>query len=869
VQALRGIVAFAIVRHGAAVFCCLFAWFGVATLRAQAPFTHFTRLHSFGIEERMGTWPLAPLIEGSDGALYGTTSDDRNSGPGNVFKVNKDGSGYIVLHRFQATTNDGSFPRAAVLEGSDGALYGTTSKGGSGVGNWPGGTVFKINKDGSGYVVLHSFSLTDSNGFFPSTPLVEGSDGALYGTTELGDFRTARGGTIFKLQKDGSGYEVLHKFSTPTSGGSVEGSAVGSLVVGGDGALYGTTEGGGTNRVGTLFKINTDGTGFEVVRHFRYAGPGQLDGAYPDQTLAEGSDGALYGTTQYGGLWEYGTVFKVNKDGSDFAVLYSFAPEERGGYGAAIMEGRDGALYGTTESGGDLQCCGSVFKLNKDGSDYTVLHSFGYYPTNGFGIPSGGIPGDGVKPLAALLETREGVLYGTTYDGGVVAPHSIGFGTIFKLNKDGTDYGIVHRFDLIGGDGGSPNAVTEGRDGVLYGTAVRGGSRSGYPGAGIIFKVNKDGSDYSVLRSFQFDDEAGSNPESTVVEGSDGALYGTTPGRVFRINRDGSDFSVLHTFAGGTNDGTWPAAELVEAGNGALYGTTTSGGNSNLGTIFRLNKDGSGYAVLRSFSGLDGAVPRAALLVVGGDTLYGTTVSGGVSSNGVVFRMDLDGGSYVVLHSFAEGGQDGAYPRAGLLRGSDGVLYGTTSSGGGTNRGTVFRLHPDGTGYAVLHSFPGNSVQGWNPSVSLVEGPDGWLYGTTSNGGDANYGTIFRLNKDGSGFAVLRSFAGRDGSGPDSVLIKGSDGALYGTAAGGGDSGYGTVFSLSIAQTVCCLAVTQEGVSFTLSGLPGRNYTIERASSPDGPWSELNTLLMPVSGLRDFLDSRPLPGQAFYRTVSP
>jgi uncharacterized repeat protein (TIGR03803 family) len=181
----------------------------------------------------------------------------------------------------------------------------------------------------------------------------------------------------------------------------------------------------------------------------------------------------------------------------------------------------------------------------------------------------------------------------------------------------------------------------------------------------------------------------------------------------------------------------------------------------------------------------------------------------------------------------------------------------------------VFRINKDGIGYAMLRSFTGNSGEGSRPTAALVEGPDGALYGTTPEGGAANRGTVFRLNKDGSGHMVLWHFTGSDGSSPGAALRVSSDGAIYGTASGGGNSGYGTLFSLSVAQTVCCLSVTPEGVSFTLTGPPGRSFTIERASSPNGPWNEVATLPMPFSGWNEFLDPDPLPGQAFYRTVIP
>jgi uncharacterized repeat protein (TIGR03803 family) len=148
----------------------------------------YQQLKSFGFADLMGQSPESPLIEGTDGALYGTTYGGAPGDIGTVFKINKDGSGYCVLHRFGSIENDGSNPSAALLEASDGALYGTTSRGGSnllGGQTLYGGTVFKLNKDGSDYCVLHSFGST-GDGENPQAELIEGSDGALYGTTADG-----------------------------------------------------------------------------------------------------------------------------------------------------------------------------------------------------------------------------------------------------------------------------------------------------------------------------------------------------------------------------------------------------------------------------------------------------------------------------------------------------------------------------------------------------------------------------------------------------------------------------------------------------------------------------------------------------------
>ena len=177
---------------------------------AGAQFT-FQRLKSFGIPAQAAANPFANVIQGSDGALYGTTGyGSPNAIEGTVFKMNTNGSGFTVLHSFIFTNspNDGAGPGGALVQGRDGALYGTTGSGGT----YDAGTVFKLNTDGSGYKVIYNFGQGNTAG--PLAALVQGSDGTLYGTTYGG---YGYKGTVFKLSTNGSGYMVLHTF-TGTSG---------------------------------------------------------------------------------------------------------------------------------------------------------------------------------------------------------------------------------------------------------------------------------------------------------------------------------------------------------------------------------------------------------------------------------------------------------------------------------------------------------------------------------------------------------------------------------------------------------------------------------------------------------------------------
>ncbi len=239
--------------------------------------------------------PCAGLTAGSDGKFYGTTQDGGAAGGGTVFRLNPDGTAFEVLHAFTCAS-DGCTSLAGLTAGSDGKFYGTTRGGGAA----GGGTVFRVNPDGTAFEVLHAF-ICESDGCFPSAGLTAGSDGKFYGTTSCGGGRG--GGTVFRLNPDGTAFEVLHTF-TCGSDGCVPAAG---LTAGSDGKFYGTTDGGGAAGGGTVFRLNPDGTAFEVLHAFTCESG---DGCGPDAGLTAGSDGKFYGTTRFGGGGG-GTVFRL------------------------------------------------------------------------------------------------------------------------------------------------------------------------------------------------------------------------------------------------------------------------------------------------------------------------------------------------------------------------------------------------------------------------------------------------------------------------------------------------------------------------------------------------------------------------------
>ena len=398
--------------------------------------------------------------------------------------------------------------------------------------------------------------------------------------------------------------------------------------------------------------------------------------------------------------------------------------------------------------------------------------------------------------------------------------------------------GLTTLYSFAGSpDGVNPSAaVVLGSGGVLYGTTTYGGTAN----AGTVFSLTPPASasgvwTETVLYRFTGSPD-GARPYAAAVLGSGGVLYGTTSiggtanlGTVFSLTPPATPGgvwteSVLHSFTGG-GDGEGPA-DLVIGGAGVLYGTTEDGGTANGGTVFELKPATGGSwteRILHSFPGTAG--PNAVVIGAGG-VLYGTTQQGGTSGSGTVFTLTppaSPGGVWTetVLYSFQSSG-DGANPSAGVVIGSGGVLYGTTSNGGinfcsALVCGTVFSLTPPASPggawtESVLHSFTGftGGGDGGNPHADLVIGGAGVLYGTTLGDGEVDNGTVFSLTPPASPGGVwtetvLHDFTGgSDGGHPYAGLVIGTSGLLYGTtndggnttcSGGSGDPGCGTVFS--------------------------------------------------------------------------
>jgi uncharacterized repeat protein (TIGR03803 family) len=339
-------------------------------------------------------------------------------------------------------------------------------------------------------------------------------------------------------------------------------------------------------------------------------------------------------------------------------VLYSFDGVTGDFPTAALIQGSDGDFYGTTtEAVPDTCLTGDVFKIDATGV-FTELHFFLTCS---------------VFPDASLIQASDGFFYGTTEGGGANLE-----GSVFKIDSTGV-FTDVHSFN--GADGSQlTGAVVEGTDGNFYGTSRTGGAHGG----GTVFKMTPSGT-VTTLHSFN----AGANPLAGLILASDGLFYGTTEsggthhhGSIFKITSSGT-FTQIHSFNG--NDGSDPKGPLLQASDGNFYGTTYDGGSHNVGVIFRVDSSGT-LNVLVNFT--NNAHPIAGLIQLPNGLLYGTTSKGGKHHYGAIFKVNPSSGTYTRIFSFS--GTDGALPIGELLLGSDGLLYGTTASGGANGFGEVF-----------------------------------------------------------------------------------------------------------------------------------------------------------------------------------
>lgn len=319
---------------------------------------------------------------------------------------------------------------------------------------------------------------------------------------------------------------------------------------------------------------------------------------------------------------------------------------------------------------------------------------------------------------------------------------------------------------------------------------------------------------YTLLHGFAGGTSDGANPQYGSLATDGTALYGfastggpSNKGVLFKINTDGSGYQIVHAFSGlafsdvllggsgNPNDGATPYGTPLLIGS-TLYGTTQFGGTNGTGSIFKINMDGSGFQLLHSFGAgfgpWDHFAPNCAL-VTDGTTLYGMTTVSQLGLGGI-FSIGTNGTNYRDLHDFTTYPTDGANPKGGLLI-SGGTLYGMTLEGGANGLGTIFQMNTDGSGFQLVHSFSGSANDGASPFGSLILNGS-TLYGTTGGGGGNNAGTVFSIDRSGANFQLVHRFSTAEGSQPMGDLTL-SNATLFGMTSGTNSAASGTIFEVN------------------------------------------------------------------------
>ncbi len=798
-------------------------WLGTGTRAAAA--VEFEEVAPFELPPQHPASRL--LYVASDGNYYGTAPEGGATGHGAIFRLTPGGaSSTVVSFTDEGGSFKGAYPIGALVLGADGALYGATTAGGS----EDCGTIFKVTTAGV-FTTLVQFNDTTIKGTGPNGLTLAG-DGNFYGTTQGGGMSGE--GTLFRLTPAGALTTLVEftgsNLSLLNLGAKHGGAPVGTLVATGTSSitLYGVTQTGGSLAGlgllddGTVFRYAVSTNTFTMMATFTGDSAllellGGRAGRYPNGGLCLHSNGYLYGTTEFGGASDVGTIFKIKPDGTNFATIKQF-DQTTGANPAGTLVEISGTLYGTTRTGGNDSNYddGTIYRITSDNHQRLV----------NFTGRGGVVPGS--EPTGGMIVTPGGDLLGTTSSGGIG-----NLGTCFKFTTGGTFTNFLHFSTAAGwspaggpalddtgamlvplNEGGAAGFGTLRRvqtNGVTTVETAFLSPLNGEPAGGLL-KVGADyyglldsggandaGAFYRYTPGFgatllaSCSSSTGDTPEGPPVLGPDGYFYtvarkhggGSMKGSILRLGTDGS-IQKIATFAGGTTQGAEPRGPLAVGADGNLYGVTQTGGANNVGTAFKVTTSGV-LTTLSSF-GLSPLPnqPHAGLVAGADGNFYGTTSSGTLSNAGAVIKVSPLG----VVTTFANftdgsGAYPGSEPSGPLTVALDGTLYGITAHGGSDDKGTIFRISPSGS-FTSLTSLRGSDSSGESSGLGLTFAPDGYLYGTSASGGTLGGGHVFRLKKLGPHAATdepifgpgIITFQGRAQTGGENTTVSFEYGVL-------------------------------------------------------------------------------------------
>ncbi len=616
------------------------------------------------------------------------------------------------------------------------------------------------------------------------------SNGNFYGTTPGGG---AFGfGTLFQMSKSGV---FGHLSFTDLNAGSVPvGRHPGSVptstpVLSSDGWLWGTTSAGGVNSTyGTIFRIRPETGEFQTMHNFASG----FEGNSPVCGLVSDGQGYLWGVTRYtnNGTSTHGILYRIHELTGVFERKLTFADtvapnKGRVPQGALYYDGA-GNLWGTTSAGSTLGY-GNLFKYTIATSTFTIVTEF-----SDRSVSTGAIKGSGAA--SALVPDGNGFLWGVTPYGG----DSLSNGTVFKVNMNtGAATSVIEFSDNGSSNKGSNPVGPLVNDGAgnLWGVTSAGATS----GEGTVFKIAASTGVLTTVLQFSTLTGANatvSNPQNGLTNDGQGYLWGmasvgggAATWTVYKMKiSDGSFTKVAEQAPGGVSYlGRTPLAGL--SGNATspwLWGTTSAGGANNLGTLYRYDPSTGQTEVVKSFTGTTGTVlgskPNGKVHVDGNGVVWGTTEEGGTGGGigyGTIFKYDPATSSFTTVQSFTTGG--GYRPKGALVAMSDGFIWGTTSSGSSASYGSVFKINPATNAVSVVHTFASSTpTNGYQLACGLVEDSNGFVWGTTQLGGANTSGTLFKIAIANGTLTVAHSFANGSSNHAGDLVVDAA-GNIYGT----------------------------------------------------------------------------------------
>lgn len=650
--------------------------------------------------------------------------------------------------------------------------------------------------------------------------LIKYTDGNFYGVTASGgayDF-----GAIYRVTPAGVG-SLVYSFSETNDAPT---SPTGTLVDDGAGYLWGTTFDGGTSGKGTIFKFHV-ATGV-LTRVVSFTGTaGAAKGAEPQAGLVRDGSGVFWGVTTKGGASDNGTVFKVTSAGVLSTVIeFTGATGAFLGtlpYSALTLDGA-GFVWGTTLTGGTAGN-GTVFKVEMSSGSFASLVSF----TGTTGASKG------ATPYTAFARHGD-FFWGATGTGGATNA-----GTVFKIDV------TTHAFTTVKEFTGSVGAVLGSQprgdlfrttDGQIWGTTYQGGSA----GRGTLFQVDPVSGNLTTHVQFNLDDAEGLGgaPFSGLISDGAGSLWGTTQmstggfGSVYKFDLTTHLVTMMTKLPhfNSPNRGLAPVAGLTADNQGLLWGTTDAGGLGS-GTVFKFDPVTRAITTVVSFSGntgtTPGANPRATLWFDGTQYMWGTTLFGGTMGSGTIYKVDVTNGAFtnVIQFTNTSGANKGRQPFGKLTPDGDGFLWGTTSQGGANSIGTVYKVNISSGVLTTLVEFTGNGAQ--NKSVLpvgdlVLVGSD--LWGVTQGSATYRHGTIFKVSKTTGTLTTVLTFTGPSGAAkgnqPTGGLIYDGAGFVWGTTLSQdylpATVGFGTVFKVNVASGALTSVLSFTGNGATNKG---------------------------------------------------